>query len=376
MLKVKVFSVRQTVDAISYGVAILILVLFFFVLFLAALYLLEKEIPQLVMSDIEIKESKFVAKQKFVTQIMESEMALFSVLNESKVVEKIENTWKIEDEKNVYHALPESTNKTEKNAVKEIENVVVTKEYEVPQKFAVQKLQNGNIVVGRTTILNYSKLDIDLTELENPSTYAISKKRSFLIYHTHTTESYTVPGVSEVVNYRTLNPDYNVITVGNALVESLKAHGFECDHNTTMHDYPSYNGAYNASFNTVVNALNEKKYDFLLDIHRDALSSNYHFRPTVEISGEKAAKIMFVVGTNGTGLDHAHWMENLKLALLIQNRAEEMYPGLFRDLTLSSSRYNQHLSEAAFIIEVGATGNTIEEVRNSMKYLASVLASF
>ena len=50
--------------------------------------------------------------------------------------------------------------------------------------------------------------------------------------------------------------------------------------------------------------------------------------------------------------------------------------GLFRDLNLSSSRYNQHVSEGAFIIEVGTTGNTLDEVKTSMKYLANVIESF
>ena len=84
---------------------------------------------------------------------------------------------------------------------------------------------------------------------------------------------------------------------------------------------------------------------------------------------------MFVIGTNSSGLKHDEWMENLKLAIMIQNRAEEMYPGLFRELNLSKSRYNQHVSNGAMIIEVGATGNTLEEAKNSMKYLAAVLDS-
>ena len=60
----------------------------------------------------------------------------------------------------------------------------------------------------------------------------------------------------------------------------------------------------------------------------------------------------------------------------IQNRANEMYPGMFRDINLSSSRYNQHVSNGAFILEVGTTGNTIEEAKNSMKYFSNVIESF
>ena len=234
----------------------------------------------------------------------------------------------------------------------------------------------GNIVVGNAKIINYSKKTLNLKELTIPSHFTISPQSRFFIYHTHTSESYTLPPDANVVNFRTTDERYNVVAVGKALHDSLTAKGFFCTQDTTLHDYPSYNGAYNASLQTAQSILQKESYDFVLDIHRDALSSNYHFRPTVEIEGENVAKLMFVVGTNGSGLTHEHWMENLKLALLIQNRAEEMYPGLFRDLTLSRSRYNQHLAEGAFIIEVGATGNTLEEVTGAMKYLANVMASF
>ncbi len=50
-----------------------------------------------------------------------------------------------------------------------------------------------------------------------------------------------------------------------------------------------------------------------------------------------------------------------------------MYPGLFRPIILRNSRYNQHLTTATSIIEVGATGNTLDQALNSMKYLSAVL---
>ena len=42
-------------------------------------------------------------------------------------------------------------------------------------------------------------------------------------------------------------------------------------------------------------------------------------------------------------------------------------------MILRNSRYNQHVSKGACIIEVGATGNTLEECNNSMKYLSNVI---
>lgn len=84
---------------------------------------------------------------------------------------------------------------------------------------------------------------------------------------------------------------------------------------------------------------------------------------------------MFVVGTNTAGLKHDNWIENLKFAVAFQERANELFPGLFRDLHLSTSRYNQHTSNKTVILEVGATGNTIDEACLAMKYFAIVLNS-
>lgn len=65
---------------------------------------------------------------------------------------------------------------------------------------------------------------------------------------------------------------------------------------------------------------------------------------------------------------------NLKFAIKVQEKANELYPGLFKPIVVRSSRYNQHVSKCASIIEVGATGNTLEEANTSMKYLSKVLS--
>ena len=82
---------------------------------------------------------------------------------------------------------------------------------------------------------------------------------------------------------------------------------------------------------------------------------------------------MFVIGTNAGGLWHPNWNQNLKFAVKVQEKAEEMYPGLFKPIMLTKSRYNQHTGKYANIIEVGATGNTLDQCLNSMKYLAKVM---
>ena len=99
-----------------------------------------------------------------------------------------------------------------------------------------------------------------------------------------------------------------------------------------------------------------------------------NYAPSVQIGDEVVSQLMFVIGTDGGGLTHPNWQTNLKFAIKIQEKANEMYPGLFRPILLRNSRYNQNLADSACIIEVGATGNTLEETLGAMKYLAEVLA--
>ena len=197
-----------------------------------------------------------------------------------------------------------------------------------------------------------------------------------IIFHTHTSESYTPSENYNYVasgNYRTLDTNANVVGVGNELTKLLQNKGINVSHDTTFHDYPEYNGAYTRSLKTVKQQLQSTKADLVIDLHRDAIGDS-NYGPSVMIGNEKVAQLMFVMGSNEGGLDHPNWIQNLKIAIKIQEKANEMYPGLFKPILLSKYRYNEHVAKGACIIEVGATGNTMEECLGSMKYLAEVIS--
>lgn len=201
-------------------------------------------------------------------------------------------------------------------------------------------------------------------------------KENIVIFHTHTSESYTSSEKYQYVptgNYRTTDNNFSVVKVGKELTKYLLGLEYNVIHATTYHDYPAYSGSYNRSLNTVENILKTNQSDIIIDIHRDAIGSRADYAPTVKIGEEYAAQLMFVIGTNGGGLWHPNWQQNLQFAIQVQEKANELYPGFFKPIILRSSRYNQHLGKAACIIEVGATGNTLEQSMASMKYLAKVL---
>lgn len=223
-----------------------------------------------------------------------------------------------------------------------------------------------------------NETDFELTDdILNSDNLNINPK-NVLIFHTHTCESYTQSEqyyYEPTGTYRTTDLNYSVARVGDELDKYLANFGFNVNHNKTYHDYPAYTGSYSRSLATVKDVLNNFKSDIIIDLHRDAIGSNESYAPTVKIGDDYCAQLMFVMGTNGGGLSHSNWDNNLKFAVKVQQTANEKYPGLFKPIILRNSRYNQHLGKAACIIEVGATGNTLEQAINSMKYLADVIKS-
>ena len=219
-------------------------------------------------------------------------------------------------------------------------------------------------------------VDTELTEEMLKPDVTVNNE-NVLIFHTHTCESYTpTPNFEyqQTGTYRTTDLNYNVARVGEELKEQLNSYGYKVLQDKTYHDYPAYSGSYGRSLATVENLLKSNtNTDIVLDLHRDAIG-DYSYAPTVQIGEESVARLMFVIGTDGGGLEHANWNQNLKFAVKIQEKANELYPGLFKPIILRNSRYNQHLAKAACIIEVGATGNTMEQCLASMKYLAKVMS--
>ena len=216
----------------------------------------------------------------------------------------------------------------------------------------------------------------DLTEEDLKIEKLKIDKSNIIIFHTHTCESYTSSSkytYTPTGNFRTTDLNYSVVRVGDELTKYLKKYKLNVIHDKTYHDYPSYTGSYSRSLSTVREILKKTNADIIIDIHRDAIGSYSSYAPTVKIGDDECAQLMFVIGTDGGKLKHPNWKSNLQFAIKLQEKANKEYPGLFKPIIVRNSRYNQHLGKAACIIEVGATGNKLEQCLNSMKYLSKII---
>lgn len=276
-----------------------------------------------------------------------------------------------------------TSNKVEEDNKQEIQsNNVNTEEkpVEKAQEGLQTEVQSSNVPEKYTTQYNGVKIKNEAkykltTEILTPNITVNAE--NILIFHTHSCESYTATEENPYKatgNFRTTDKKHSVIRVGNELELQLKSYGYNVIHDEEYHDYPSYSGSYSSSLKTVTQLLKENENtDVVIDIHRDAIGDST-YAPTVKIGEEYAAQLMFVIGGNGSSIKHENWQQNLKFAIKVQEKANELYPGLFKPIILRKSGYNQHVAKAATIIEVGATGNTLEQSMVSMKYLAKVLS--
>ena len=174
-------------------------------------------------------------------------------------------------------------------------------------------------------------------------------------------------------DHRTTDSRYNVVAVGDAMAEVFSAAGISVLHDRTLYDYPAYSGAYDRSLAAIESYLAQyPTIRFILDVHRDAIedSAGNQYKVVSDIDGQTSAQMTLVVGSDGSGLSHPDWMENLKLAVALQNQLLQDYPTLMRPILLRNSRYNQHATTGSLLVEVGAAGNSPEEAHLAGTLLA------
>ena len=209
--------------------------------------------------------------------------------------------------------------------------------------------------------------------------FNISDNAQILIIHTHTTESYTPESSSGLPdNSRSTDETRNMISVGDVFKQKLTEMGFKVIHDKTVHDYPSYQGAYGRSLTTAKKHLDDNSnIQIILDIHRDAITKEDGTRVKLvkDVNGTSCAQMMIVCGTDSGGLSHPNWQSNLKFAACIQHKMQKLYPGVMRPINLREERFNQHLTPAALILEIGTHGNTITEAKNGAVLLAEAIGS-
>lgn len=201
-----------------------------------------------------------------------------------------------------------------------------------------------------------------------------------LIVHTHATEAYErypTTFYDTRGTWRDTDDANNMVQVGNRIAEQLEAAGIGVIHDDTQHDYPSYNGAYERSAETIKGWLDEyPSIKVVLDVHRDAIQpeDDVIVKATAEIDGKKAAQVMIITGCEDGTMNVPNWPSNLRFAAALQSSAEAAFPGLMRPIFFCYRKYNMDLTKGSILLEFGSHGNTLEEAEYSGELVGKALA--
>ena len=258
--------------------------------------------------------------------------------------------------------------------------------HEGEEKYPVREFTatQGDCAVEGVQVKYSASVDVDLKEeLSSPLGFKVENtdQPQVLIYHTHTCESFLLHDTGyyyESFYPRTTDQTQNVCAVGEEIVSRLSDEGIVALHDTTVHDDPSYSGAYDRSEATVRSYLERyPSIKVVIDIHRDGLGSDSErSKPVCMAGGKKAAQFMIMAGYNDEDLEvFENWEYNLRFALRLQKEAVREYPDIARPLYFGNFMYNMHINTGSLLIEVGADSNTLEEVRYTGYLLGGILAN-
>ena len=207
-----------------------------------------------------------------------------------------------------------------------------------------------------------------------------SKAPLVLIVHTHGTEAYSQDGAlyqeegKEIG--RSSDTSKNVVAVGKIISDILNQNGIPTAHCTVMHDSVQYKDSYARAEETIKRYLDEfPSIRLVIDLHRDSIvrSSGEIVRPVTEINGEAVAQVMCVVGSDWAGDSHDDWEKNLALALKLRELLNQEKGNLCRPVYLKGNTYNQEIAPYSLLLEVGSSGNSLEEACRSAEIIAEKL---
>ena len=187
------------------------------------------------------------------------------------------------------------------------------------------------------------------------------ESRKVGIYATHSSESYVPTDGSE-----SITGSGGILKVAEKLKQGFETNGVNATFNDTSHE-PHDSGAYKRSRRTALQLIREQQPTAVVDVHRDAVPAEEY---VVDINGEAASKVRLVVGRR-----NQNFKANEEMAMKVKAVADELYPGLVKDVFYGKGDYNQDLTPRAMLLEMGTHLHTRERAEKSAGYMSEVITT-
>lgn len=214
----------------------------------------------------------------------------------------------------------------------------------------------------KTAIAKYLK-DEELPKLnvkaKSSDDSASAKTSKFVgVYHTHNDECYFTPdGIDSIYGKGGIHD------VGKEFVSNLQKLGIQTSYREDLH-LPHNSGAYTRS-QVTASALLDEGCQAIFDLHRDSTKRSEYL---TKVNGEQMSSVRMVVGASSKNYE-----ENKSFAYTIKSYADEVYPGLIKDIYIGKGNYNQQLTTKAMLFEMGCENIEKSLVLKTTPYLAKVV---
>lgn len=246
------------------------------------------------------------------------------------------------------------------------------------------------LIVGQLPIVDQSK-NLESTPQTKPVAYAetsnvtpsdsiqtlASTSLRSLILFTHTHEAYE-PIVKNVHSKVAVShTETNIFSLQRTIVKHFQLNGIATDvlgvdnMQVLKTQGKQYYQAYSSIRPFLKDKITKENYDLILDFHRDSAKHN---TTTITHNGESYARIVFVVGT-----EHANYRWNLAKAETLSTTLNTLVPDISRGVMSKGGegvdgKYNQDLSKALLIVELGGIDNNEEELNRTIAVLAKAIS--
>ncbi|MBQ9019180.1 MAG: stage II sporulation protein P [Bacilli bacterium] len=246
---------------------------------------------------------------------------------------------------------------------KEFTNLIINNTYNYQKENIVKQVVDNTI--RKTDPIKLMKYDYQKYINTNDTKEVINEETNPIIYlyNTHQSEEYKPSNYAEFsVNPTVIMNNYILEDIFNkngykTIVEekSIK----EVLNNNNWNYTNSYKASRIFLEDTIIKYPSLK---YFIDIHRDSVSKD---KTTITIKDKNYAKVLFIVG-----LENPKYQDNLYFTERINNKINELYPGLSKGIYKKSGPgvngiYNQDFSPYTILIEIGGYENTTTEVLNT-----------
>lgn len=240
------------------------------------------------------------------------------------------------------------------------DSVMVSDEYiSSDNKLYVIESVNDEEKTGKAKYIENVKMPVfNISKKNELTTVSAETQKRIGIYHTHNDECYDwADGTDSVYGKGGIHD------VGAKLKSEFENLGIQVFYDETLH-LPHDSGAYTRSLSTARELL-RNDLDAIFDVHRDATPRSEYI---TNVNGETMSKVRMVVGSA-----NANSSVNREFALTIKAYADEVYPGLIKDIYIGKGNYNQQLFSRAMLFEFGTNIIEKEYVLKSCVPLAKTL---